>query len=155
MRVVCHECGAEQETARRCRKCAAEIADAHDATTPVHPVGPSPQAQDMRPVWRYNEASIKAAFGDDQERIASFKRAMDPSRAETSAFQPEQQRRRQTRPAPLPVWALPGGNRSNDGYVDQLARRGVRTGKGCVGWILMIIVGMMMLGLVLDGLGVT
>jgi hypothetical protein len=107
-------------------------------------------------VSRYNEAAIKAAFGDDQERIASYKRAVDEAgRRETSGVQPEQQRLRQTPPAPLPVWALPGGNHSNDGYVDQLARRGVQTGKGCVGWILMIIVGMMMLGLVLDGLGVT
>jgi hypothetical protein len=103
-------------------------------------------------VSRYNEASIKAAFADDHERIARFKRAMAAGRV-TSTFQPEQQRRRQTPPAPRPVRALLGGSRSNDGYVDQRARRGVKTGKGWVGWTFIIIVGMMMLGLVLGGLG--
>jgi hypothetical protein len=105
-------------------------------------------------VSRFNEASIKAAFGDDQERIANFKRAMaQAGYPETSTLQPEEQRLRPAPTAPLPVWALPGGNRSNDGYVDQLARRGVQTGKGCIGWTFLIIVGMMMLGFVLDGLG--
>jgi hypothetical protein len=108
--------------------------------------------RDVRPVSRYNEASIKAAFADDHERIARFKRAMEAGRV-TSTSQPEQQRRRQTPPAPRPVRALLGGSRSNDGYVDQRARRGVKTGKGWVGWTFIIIVGMMMLGLVLGGLG--
>lgn len=101
---------------------------------------------------RYNEASIKAAFADDHERIARFKRAMEAGRV-TSTSQPEQQRRRAESTSTTPRPALLGGSRSNDGYVDQRARRGVKTGKGWVGWTFIIIVGMMMLGLVLGGLG--
>lgn len=101
---------------------------------------------------RYNEASIKAAFADDHERIARFQardggRPRDkhvPARAAAAPADP-------TSTTPRP--ALLAGSRSNHGYVDQRARRGVKTGKGWVGWTFIIIVGMMMLGLVLGGLG--
>jgi hypothetical protein len=42
---------------------------------------------------------------------------------------------------------------SNDGYLDDLARRGVKKGKGFIAWCLIILFWMILVGAVLQALG--